>query len=88
MLTWSDTGRMRRLLLGKKLAEDFVLSVLGGNVEIGMRAEIWDIDTKSMHVLKFKRLSGSYVFTDGWVDEFVNRRSLKQGDKIGIWPIL
>jgi len=73
---------MNRLLLGKIFAEDLVLPVLGGNVEPGIQVEIWDIDTKSMHYLIFKRLCGTYVFTDGWANKFVKRRELKQGDKI------
>jgi len=40
VLTKGDIGRMNRLLLGKKLVEDLVLSVLGGNVGIGIQAKI------------------------------------------------
>jgi len=29
-----------------------------GVAEIGIQAEIWDIDTRSIHFLKFKRSSG------------------------------
>ena len=92
VLQESDLGGMSRLLLPKGLAEDLVLPVLGADAqrnaenERGIEVSIWDVDTKSMHGLVFKRWGSSrcYVFIGNWVKDFVNRRSLKRGDEIGL----
>ncbi|KAJ1389080.1 DNA-binding barrel domain superfamily [Sesbania bispinosa] len=80
------------LLLAKDLAEDLVLSVLGADAQRevgtggGIQVRIWDIDTKSMYSLVFKRLVylGSYAFIGNWIQDFVWRRGLKRGDEIGL----
>ncbi|KEH24730.1 putative transcription factor B3-Domain family [Medicago truncatula] len=85
VLKQTDVGYCSRLLLGKKLAEEFVLPVLGAKAHRGIQVKIWDIDTKSMHTIKFKRRSGMYFFNGGWVKEFVIRRGLQEGNKIGLY---
>ncbi|XP_004497768.1 B3 domain-containing protein At2g33720-like [Cicer arietinum] len=81
-------GNMCRLLLDEELVEDLVIPVLGvdNNYDIGIEVSIWDLDTNSMHSLVFKRcpFSGSFVFMEGWVHDFVVRRDLKRGDEIGL----
>ncbi|XP_004498069.1 putative B3 domain-containing protein At1g78640 [Cicer arietinum] len=75
------------LLLPKDLAEELVLPVLGAGADLeeGALVRICDFDTNSMHVLIIKRLvsSGHYAFSDNWVQDFVRRRGLKEGDEIG-----
>ncbi|CAL0331080.1 unnamed protein product [Lupinus luteus] len=91
VLQKSDIGNMSRLLLPKDLAENLVLPVLNADerrdaeTERGTEVWIWDVDTNSMHSLLFKRWgsSKSYVFIDKWVQGFVKRRHLKEGDEIG-----
>ncbi|XP_027336983.1 putative B3 domain-containing protein At1g78640 [Abrus precatorius] len=87
VLKESDLGNMSRLMLGKDLAEKFVLPVLGDAVEIekGVSVKIWDVDTYTMHSLVFKKWVSSrcYIFMGKWVQEFVKRRGLKKGDEIG-----
>ncbi|OIV94148.1 hypothetical protein TanjilG_31573 [Lupinus angustifolius] len=90
VLQKSDLGNMSRLLLPKDLAENLVLPVLNVDArrdaesERGTRVWIWDVDTNSMHSLLFKRWgsSKSYVFIDKWVQDFVKRRNLKEGDEV------
>ncbi|XP_058222916.1 B3 domain-containing protein At2g33720-like [Rhododendron vialii] len=52
----------------------------------GVRADVRDADTGTVHQVSFKRWksSGSFVFTKNWVTQFVKRRGLKEGDKIGL----
>jgi len=79
-----------RLLLNKDLAEKFVVPVLLDRAAVALGKEVqvhvWDIDTKSPHsvVFKYWPSAKSYVFTKIWTREFVNRRELKKGDKIGL----
>ncbi|OIV94149.1 hypothetical protein TanjilG_31574 [Lupinus angustifolius] len=90
VLQKSDLGNMSRLLLSKDLAENLVLHVLNADERrdaetgIGTEISIWDLDTNSMHSLLFKRWgsSKSYVFIDKWVQDFVKRRHLKEGDEV------
>ncbi|KAG5249885.1 B3 domain-containing protein [Salix suchowensis] len=53
----------------------------------GLKVWVRDIDTASMHQLVFKRwsTSKSYIFNDGWTKQFVRRRSLVEGDEIGLY---
>ncbi|KAE9607514.1 hypothetical protein Lal_00026599 [Lupinus albus] len=91
VLQKSDLGNMSRLLLSKDLAENLVLPVLNdeerrdAESDRGTQVLILDVDTNSMHSLLFKRWgsSRSYVFIDKWVQDFVKRRHLKEGDEIG-----
>ncbi|CAL0331079.1 unnamed protein product [Lupinus luteus] len=90
VLQKSDLGNMSRLLLSKDLAENLVLPMLDDDArrdaktERGTKVSIWDVDTNSMHSLLFKRWgsSKSYVFIDKWVQDFVKRRHLKEGDEV------
>ncbi|KAK2355505.1 B3 domain-containing protein [Trifolium repens] len=88
VLEHSDVNRLSRLLLDKKLVEDLVLPVLDANdadLVKGIQVKIYDIETNSMYFLKLKRWAcGSYVFNDGWIKDFVARRSLQKGDEIGL----
>ncbi|XP_027336987.1 putative B3 domain-containing protein At1g78640 [Abrus precatorius] len=89
VLKESDLGNMSRLMLGKDLAEKFVLPVLGDAAEIekGVSVKIWDVDTYTMHSLVFKKWASSrcYIFMGKWVQDFVKRRGLKKGDEIGFY---
>ncbi|KAJ1432385.1 DNA-binding barrel domain superfamily [Sesbania bispinosa] len=88
ILKESYLGNMSRLLLGRDLAQELVLPVLGADTDLdnGTQVSIWDVDTNSMHSLLFKRWvsSRSYVFIGSWVQDFVIRRALKKGDEIGL----
>jgi hypothetical protein len=85
-LTESDTlGVTCRLLIGKKVAEELVVPLLGADVEKGIEVKIWDCDTNTMYYLIFKKfISGSYGFSRNWIKDFVVRRGLKAGDVIGL----
>ncbi|XP_027336989.1 putative B3 domain-containing protein At1g78640 [Abrus precatorius] len=89
VLKESDLGNMSRLMLGKDLAEKFVLPVLGDAAEIekGVSVKIWDVDTYTMHSLVFKKWVSSrcYIFMGKWVQDFVKRRGLKKGDELGFY---
>ncbi|KAI4347780.1 hypothetical protein L6164_008562 [Bauhinia variegata] len=55
--------------------------------EEGIAIEIWYVYTASMHQLVLKKWpsSKSYVFIRKWNQNFVKRRELKRGDKIGFY---
>ncbi|KAI4347784.1 hypothetical protein L6164_008566 [Bauhinia variegata] len=57
------------------------------DTEEGTAIDIWDMDTTSMHQLVLKKWpsSKSYVFIGKWNQDFVKRRELKKGDKIGFY---
>lgn len=92
VLQKSDLGNLSRLLFTTELVEKLVLPVLGiaNNLDAirdGIQVNYdFDLDTKSMHNLVFKKWfsSGSYVFMGKWVKEFVVRRGLEEGDEIGL----
>ncbi|KAK2454034.1 hypothetical protein P8452_01523 [Trifolium repens] len=91
VLETSDVCRgLSRLLLKKELTQEFVIPVLLGGAKVaetnGVEVQVWDVDTKSPHSLVFKIWTSakSHVFTTGWVKDFVLRRNLKKGDKIGL----
>ncbi|MED6116359.1 hypothetical protein PIB30_099560, partial [Stylosanthes scabra] len=70
------------------MAEKLVVEAVGynhHNEKEGVKIDICDVDTHSMHTLVFKRWgsSRSYVFIGNWVRDFVSRRSLKSGDEVG-----
>ncbi|XP_045797820.1 B3 domain-containing protein At2g33720-like [Trifolium pratense] len=82
--------RCCRLLLNKDLAYNFVIPVLMGGAEAakqkeGVKVQVWDVDTKSLHFLIFKiwTTAQSHVFIKTWFYDFVLRRDLKKGDVIG-----
>ena len=93
----SDLGNLCRLLVSADLVEKHILPFLNEDqtkqVEIpnqernGLKVWVRDIDTASMHQLVFKRwsTSKSYIFNDGWTKQFVRRRSLVEGDEIGLY---
>ncbi|KAJ6388001.1 hypothetical protein OIU77_026546 [Salix suchowensis] len=86
-----------RLLVSSDLVEKNILPFLNEDqtkqVEIpnqernGLKVWVRDVDTASMHQLVFKRwsTSKSYIFNDGWTKQFVRRRSLVEGDEIGLY---
>ena len=92
-----DLGNLCRLLVSADLVEKHILPFLNEDqtkqVEIpnqernGLKVWVRDIDTASMHQLVFKRwsTSKSYIFNDGWTKQFVRRRSLVEGDEIGLY---
>ncbi|KAJ1379132.1 DNA-binding barrel domain superfamily [Sesbania bispinosa] len=66
ILKESDLGKLSTFLLGRDLAKELVMHVLGVDADLdnGTQVMIWDVDTNSMHTLLFKRWvsSRSYVF--------------------------
>ncbi|RDX74959.1 B3 domain-containing protein, partial [Mucuna pruriens] len=88
VLKESDVGNMTRLMIGRDMAEDFVLPMLNADadeIDRGVDVKIFDVDTDSTHSLVFKKWvsSRSYVFIGNWGKDFVARRGLKKGDEIG-----
>ncbi|MED6226388.1 hypothetical protein PIB30_103205, partial [Stylosanthes scabra] len=83
----SDVGNMSSLLLPKDMAKKLVVEVVGYNQndKVGVKVDICDVDTHSMHTLIFKRLDffRSYVFIGNWVRNFVSRRSFESGNEVG-----
>ncbi|KAG5222786.1 B3 domain-containing protein [Salix suchowensis] len=79
----SDLGNLCRLLVAADLVEKHILPFLNED----QTKQVRDIDTGSMHQLVFKRwsTSKSYIFNDGWTKQFVRRRSLVEGDEIGLY---
>lgn len=96
-LTSSDVNNLCRLMLKTTVVHEHILSKWGAaqrtavmETEHGLRVSVLDINTDSVHELVFKkwRSSGSFVFTNNWVTQFVRRRGLKEGDEIGlIWDL-
>ncbi|MED6193639.1 hypothetical protein PIB30_021470 [Stylosanthes scabra] len=67
VLNGSDVGNMSRMLLPKNMAEKLMVEVVGynnHNDKEGVKVDICDMDTHSMHTFVFKRWgsSRSYVF--------------------------
>ncbi|KAJ6329871.1 hypothetical protein OIU76_008654 [Salix suchowensis] len=93
----SDLGNLCRLLVAADLVEKHILPFLNedqtkqviipNQERNGLKVWVRDIDTASMHQLVFKRwsTSKSYIFNDGWTKQFVRRRSLVEGDEIGLY---
>ncbi|KAK9265374.1 hypothetical protein L1049_003524 [Liquidambar formosana] len=89
----SDIGNLSRLLLATESVQAHVIPMLGPDrakdveTDAGLRVTIWDLDTDTEHGLTFKRwlATGSYVFIKNWRQEFVKRRSLREGDEIGLF---
>ncbi|KAF8089669.1 hypothetical protein N665_0500s0033 [Sinapis alba] len=95
-LTYSDVGNNQtRLMIPKDDAVTHILDYLtdeerlmveDGNNQ-GLRMNVYDSDTNSIHQLCFKKWhsSGSYVFINNWNKQFVIRRDLEAGDLIGLF---
>ena len=95
----SDLGNLCRLLVPSDFAEKHILpflntdqasqvvGVVNQETNRGLKVSVWDMNTGSMHHLVFKRwsTSRSYIFNDGWTKQFVRRRSLVEGDEIGLY---
>ncbi|KFK23108.1 hypothetical protein AALP_AAs42262U000200 [Arabis alpina] len=94
-LTPSDINGLSRLLIETDSAERYILRYMSEADQRriqeghGVNVRVKDHDTGREHDLVFKRwikTSRSYVFNGGWRKDFVKRRGLKIGDKIGlIW---
>ncbi|KAJ4705981.1 B3 domain-containing protein [Melia azedarach] len=92
-LTISDVGHMSRLLVNINSVERYVLPFL--DVELisevhskkGLTVNVWDHDTNSTHGLFFKKWvsMNCFVFNGKWNQNFVHRRNLRAGDKIGLY---
>ncbi|KAI8546332.1 hypothetical protein RHMOL_Rhmol07G0108500 [Rhododendron molle] len=92
-LTKSDVNNLCRLMLTKTAVQEHILGKWDEErrrvfmeTEQGVRVNVWDADSATVHQVAFKRWksSGSFVFTNNWVTQFVKRRGLKEGDKIGL----
>ncbi|KAF7138553.1 hypothetical protein RHSIM_Rhsim07G0090600 [Rhododendron simsii] len=96
-LTKSDVNDLCRLMLKTTAVQEHILGKWDEErrravmeTEQGVRADVRDADTGTVHQVAFKRWksSGSFVFTNNWVTQFVKRRGLKEGDKIGLrWDL-
>ncbi|XP_059441983.1 putative B3 domain-containing protein At1g78640 [Corylus avellana] len=86
----SDLGYLSKLVLAEDSVRRHILPHWDAqcieNIKNGVSVPVWDCDTMSEYQLLFKRWeSGSYVFIERWKGDFVERRSLKKGDEIGIY---
>ncbi|KAE8055388.1 hypothetical protein FH972_012228 [Carpinus fangiana] len=86
----SDIGDLYRLLLPKTPVQAHILRLCRNAERIanGIPVAVWDFDTNSEHELIFKYWpsgSGVYVLQGNWTKDFVRRRNLKKGDKIGLY---
>uniref|UniRef100_A0A2C9U405 TF-B3 domain-containing protein n=1 Tax=Manihot esculenta TaxID=3983 RepID=A0A2C9U405_MANES len=91
-LTGSDLGNLCRLLVASALVKDHILPFMSSETLQKIRGEgaefcFWDFDTKTeLNVaLKYWHTSKSYIFNKGWLNNFVKRRNLVEGDLIGIY---
>ncbi|KAJ8755510.1 hypothetical protein K2173_019308 [Erythroxylum novogranatense] len=89
----SDLGHLSRLLIATDAVKKHILPFMQDDdickIESsrGVTVTVWDSDTKTSHSLVFKKwsTSNSYVFVGGWIKQFVKRRMLRLGDKIGFY---
>ncbi|KAJ9167229.1 hypothetical protein P3X46_021895 [Hevea brasiliensis] len=91
-LTGSDLGNHCRLLVGSVWVKNHILPFMSNETveEIrrdGARVPFWDCDTNTEQhlILKHWHTAKSYVFINGWLNHFVKRRKLVEGDLIGIY---
>ncbi|KAG8633840.1 hypothetical protein MANES_18G142350v8 [Manihot esculenta] len=91
-LTGSDLGNHCRLLVASALVKDHILPFMRSETVEKIKTEgaefsFWDCDTntKLNLILKYWRTSKSYIFNKGWLNNFVKRRNLVEGDLIGIY---
>ncbi|XP_025015486.1 B3 domain-containing protein At2g33720 [Ricinus communis] len=96
ILKESDLGSLCRLLVSTDLVKNHILPFMSNDVAENVNSNhgatviFWDVDTATEHKLTLKKWISceSYMFKDGWTQEFVKRRNLKKGDEIGIfWDI-
>ncbi|KAK3430391.1 hypothetical protein EUGRSUZ_E01944 [Eucalyptus grandis] len=93
VLETSDVDHSSRLLLTKGFVESRVLKEKGEEMvglvksRAGMEVPVWDADTSTEHPLVFGywKSTKGYVLKGGWIPEFVERRGLVVGDKIGMF---
>ncbi|KAM7491397.1 hypothetical protein LguiA_034318 [Lonicera macranthoides] len=91
VLTQSDVDGSSRLLLEREWVEG---EVLPGMTQTraercrsrdGVMFEFEDVNTNTKHPLVLKKwASNSFVLTTNWNRDFVNRRTLEEGDEIGL----
>ncbi|CAL5201863.1 unnamed protein product [Lathyrus oleraceus] len=88
VLTNSDLDDNCRLLLNKDMAKKWVVPVVdkAKAEKEGVEVEVFDVDTRFPLSLTFKirPSNDSHVFNKTWITGFVDRRSLKKGDEIGL----
>ncbi|XP_058784378.1 putative B3 domain-containing protein At1g78640 [Vicia villosa] len=88
VLTKSDLDDNCRLLLNRDLAKKWVVPVVdkAKAANEGVEVEVFDVDTGFPLSLTFKirPSNDSHVFNNTWITDFVDRRSLKKGDEIGL----
>ncbi|KAG7587521.1 DNA-binding pseudobarrel domain superfamily [Arabidopsis thaliana x Arabidopsis arenosa] len=93
-LTESDVNHLNRLMVGNSDAESHIMRHLSTDVQQTIQkgkkfnVKAYDHDTDTEHDMVFLRYvetTNNYVFNRGWAKEFVRRRDLKQGDKIGLF---
>ncbi|XP_050877536.1 B3 domain-containing protein At2g33720 [Lathyrus oleraceus] len=88
VLTNSDLDDNCRLLLNKDLAKKWIVPVVDKvrAEKEGVEVEVFDVDIGFPLSLTFKirPSNDSHVFNHTWITDFVDRRSLKKGDEIGL----
>ncbi|KAH7862198.1 hypothetical protein Vadar_001344 [Vaccinium darrowii] len=93
-LTKSDVNDLCRLMLKTTTVQEHILNKWDEEwrravmeTEQGVRVNVLDLNTDTTHQLVLKRWqsSGSFVFTNNWMAQFVRRRELKEGDEIGFY---
>ncbi|KAM7254513.1 hypothetical protein ACFE04_003893 [Oxalis oulophora] len=92
-LTRSDLNNLCRLLIGESQIHNYVFpswsaeDVNKVRRKVGLKVDVWDENTNSQHTLVLK-LWGKwkgYVFIGRWRPDFVVKRGLSVGDKIGLY---
>ncbi|KAF6150552.1 hypothetical protein GIB67_030353 [Kingdonia uniflora] len=91
-LMMSDLNENHRLMLPTKETNKHILRLMNAYDEAmvksgqGLKVVVKDLDKSTEHTLIFKqwKSSGSYVFVLNWNRDFVVRRNLKIGDRIGM----
>ncbi|CAA7036967.1 unnamed protein product [Microthlaspi erraticum] len=94
VLTKSDVNGLSRLLLETSAVETHILPNLSEDDQnkiqdgVGVDVEVFDEDTRTEHKLTLKRMvytTRSYVLNGVWIKQFVQRRELKRGNRIGFF---
>ncbi|KAM7258802.1 hypothetical protein ACFE04_014543 [Oxalis oulophora] len=92
-LTRSDLNDLCRLLIGEKSINNHVFpawsveDINKAKSKVGLKVDVWDQNTNSSHTLVLKHWVNwnAYVFINRWRPDFVVRRGLNVGDKIGLY---
>ncbi|CAA7037832.1 unnamed protein product [Microthlaspi erraticum] len=91
-LTPNDLDYLNSLSLNASTVESHIMRFLHENDQrkvhgSGLVVNVYDHDTHSMHKLLLKKWSTdqTYALYNGWRMGFVRRRSLKDGDEIGMY---